>query len=167
MHNDTGDKLGPPPWSEAPDWANWVVMDADGKWKWMDVTPLPADGVWNPMGGLGAVVCAAGFYDCDPPVNWRYAIGRRDDWDGHVSPCAMHSYEDESPHDPVNRPSHYTNGDIECIDAIRAALTDEEFRGFCKGNNIKYTWRERMKGGNQDMRKARWYLQKLEQESDE
>ena len=65
-------------------------------------------------------------------------------------------------HDPVNAPDHYTQGGVECIDAIRAALTDEEFRGFCKGNALKYTWRERMKGGGEDLKKASWYLSKID-----
>lgn len=56
--------------------------------------------------------------------------------------------------DDVEHPAHYTQGSIECIDAIRAALTPEEFRGYCKGAMIKYIWRERMKGGNQSLRKA-------------
>ena len=63
--------------------------------------------------------------------------------------------------DAVNHPSHYNNGQIECIDAIKAALTDEEFRGFCKGNVLKYTWRERHKGGNESLKKAAWYLEQL------
>lgn len=63
--------------------------------------------------------------------------------------------------DAVNHPSHYTSGNIECIDAIQSALTPEEFRGYCKGNVIKYVFRERMKGGNQDLRKAAWYLDRL------
>lgn len=62
--------------------------------------------------------------------------------------------------DNVNRPTHYTAGAIECIDAIRAALTPEEFRGFCKGNVIKYTYRERLKGGDESLAKAVWYLNK-------
>ena len=57
----------------------------------------------------------------------------------------------------VDNPSHYTQGGIECIDAIRAALTDEEFRGYCKGNMLKYVWRERYKGGAQDLAKAATY----------
>ena len=62
--------------------------------------------------------------------------------------------------DPVNHPTHYTSGEIECIDAIRAALTPEEFRGFCKGNVIKYVWRSNLKGGDQDLKKAVWYASK-------
>ena len=54
--------------------------------------------------------------------------------------------------------TRYKHGDVECIDAIRAALTPEEFRGFCKGNVLKYVWRERHKGGAEDLRKASDYL---------
>jgi hypothetical protein len=63
--------------------------------------------------------------------------------------------------DPVNAPPHYRQGDIECIDAIRAALTDEEWRGYCKGNAIKYVWRERHKGGDESVAKAGWYLERM------
>ena len=59
----------------------------------------------------------------------------------------------------VNHPDHYNSGEIECIDAIRAALTAEEYRGFCKGNVLKYVWRERNKGKSaEDIEKATWYL---------
>lgn len=54
--------------------------------------------------------------------------------------------------------SHYCNGDIECIDAIKAALTPSEFAGFCKGNVLKYVWREQHKGGSIDLAKALDYL---------
>jgi hypothetical protein len=64
--------------------------------------------------------------------------------------------------DLVNHPPHYTQGDIECIDAIRAALTAEEFKGYCKGQVFKYIWRSEHKGAyDQDMRKANWYMQWL------
>jgi hypothetical protein len=63
--------------------------------------------------------------------------------------------------DPVNSPEHYRQGDIECIDAIQAALTPEEFRGYIKGNVLKYTWRERLKGGAESLKKAQWYLRRL------
>ena len=62
--------------------------------------------------------------------------------------------------DRFNSPEHY-RGQIECIDAIQAALTPEEFRGFCKGNLIKYVWRERRKGGNESLEKAQWYVNRL------
>ncbi len=65
--------------------------------------------------------------------------------------------------DPVNQPTHYTSSPsgIECIDAIRATLSPEEFNGFLKGNVIKYNWRKKQKGGVEDLKKARWYLEKL------
>ena len=65
------------------------------------------------------------------------------------------------PVDPVNHPPHYTQGGIETIDAIEAALTAEEFRGYCKGNALKYVWRERHKGQNESIKKAIWYLNRL------
>lgn len=51
-------------------------------------------------------------------------------------------------------PQHYLQGHIETIDAVRAALTQEEFRGFCKGNMLKYVWRERHKAGDVDIAKC-------------
>ena len=61
---------------------------------------------------------------------------------------------------PIN-PAHYTSGDIECIDAIKAQMTQDEFLGYLRGNNIKYLWRYRQKGGAEDLRKAEWYLRRL------
>ena len=61
----------------------------------------------------------------------------------------------------VNHPKHYNKHGVECIDAIRATLTDEEFRGYCKGNVLKYTWREQYKNGLEDLEKAMWYLERL------
>lgn len=63
--------------------------------------------------------------------------------------------------DNVNKPAHYTKGGIECIDAIQAALSPVEFVGYCKGNVIKYIWREKHKGGVEDLKKAGWYITKL------
>ena len=63
--------------------------------------------------------------------------------------------------DLVNHPSHYTDGPIETIEGIEAALTNEEFRGYCKGNCLKYIWRERHKGETESLKKARWYLDRL------
>ena len=65
-------------------------------------------------------------------------------------------------HDPVDKPKHYNQGGVECLDAIEAALTPEEFKGYCKGNIIKYVWRENFKDQNiQDLRKSNFYLNRL------
>lgn len=64
--------------------------------------------------------------------------------------------------DPVNHPAHYEKGDVECIDAIRASMTEEAFNGYLKGNVLKYIWRYESKGKPaEDLRKAQWYLNKL------
>lgn len=64
--------------------------------------------------------------------------------------------------DPVNHPSHYCQGGIECIDAIQAAVTGlSGMEAVCAGNVIKYVWRAKHKNGLEDLKKARFYLNKL------
>lgn len=63
--------------------------------------------------------------------------------------------------DNVNHPSHYTQGSIECIDAIEASMTPAEFRGAMKANIIKYLWRYEHKNGLEDLKKARFYLERM------
>jgi hypothetical protein len=67
--------------------------------------------------------------------------------------------------DAVNRPKHYNTGDIECIDAIKASMSEEEFKGYLKGNILKYLWRYNYKGKpREDLSKAAWYLARLQKE---
>ena len=64
--------------------------------------------------------------------------------------------------DIVNHPKHYTQGKIECIDAIEAAVSElSGLDAVCTANVIKYVWRWKHKNGSQDLRKAQWYLNKL------
>ena len=63
--------------------------------------------------------------------------------------------------DKVNHPEHYNQGTIECIDAIEAMLSHEEFVGYLRGNSLKYRWRFRYKNGIEDLRKAEWYEKRL------
>lgn len=67
----------------------------------------------------------------------------------------------EAAADAVNHPGHYTQGGVECIDAIESALTPIQYKGYLRGNVLKYVWRYRDKGGVEDLRKARWYLARL------
>lgn len=61
--------------------------------------------------------------------------------------------------DQVHSPTHYNNGSIEAIEAIRASMSVLEFRGYLKGNTLKYLWRYRYKANPlQDLEKAQWYL---------
>tara|TARA_R110001632_G_scaffold83617_10_gene184999 strand:+ start:534 stop:758 length:225 start_codon:yes stop_codon:yes gene_type:complete len=68
--------------------------------------------------------------------------------------------------DQVNNPKHYAlfADGTQAIDIIQASLTCEEFAGYLKGNCIKY----RLRAGNkdnlqQDIDKANWYANKLEE----
>ena len=63
--------------------------------------------------------------------------------------------------DPEVNPSHYTKGNIECIDYITEALGTEGAVAFCQGNVTKYLHRWRQKNGLQDLKKAQWYLNKM------
>ena len=64
--------------------------------------------------------------------------------------------------DAVNNPAHYASGEIECIDAIKASMTAEAFRGYLKGNVQKYMWRyEKKVNSAEDLKKAQWYQARL------
>jgi hypothetical protein len=70
--------------------------------------------------------------------------------------------EDEEEEDAVNNPSHYNTGNIECIDAIEESMSSVAFKGYLKGNAMKYLWRYDYKGKQvEDLEKAQWYLAKL------
>lgn len=68
--------------------------------------------------------------------------------------------------DNVNKPKHYNQGSIECIDAMISAFGVEDVKTFCKLNIFKYLWRANLKNGNEDMEKAHWYLNKYEELSE-
>lgn len=64
-------------------------------------------------------------------------------------------------------PSHYKEGKIECIDALAAATVNKTgIEAVCVANVIKYLWRYESKGGVQDIKKAKWYLERLLKELD-
>jgi hypothetical protein len=63
--------------------------------------------------------------------------------------------------DVVNSPPHYNTGGIECIEAIEAMLSAEEFRGYLRATAFAYRWRYRHKNGIEDLLKARWYEDRL------
>ena len=65
-------------------------------------------------------------------------------------------------HNAVDHPVHYTHGDIECIDAIKAATVGKNgIEAVCTANAIKYLWRYEAKNGMEDVKKARWYIDRL------
>lgn len=84
---------------------------------------------------------------------------RQDAPDGPIVVCET---EEVKKPDVVNHPSHYTAGKVECIDALEAATAElEGIEAVCTANAIKYLWRWKKKGGHEDLRKARWYINRL------
>ena len=75
---------------------------------------------------------------------------------------------DENVPDMVNHPQHYTQGGIECIDALKAATVGKRgIEAVCVANVIKYLWRYEEKNGIEDIRKAKWYIERLLKEMSE
>jgi hypothetical protein len=63
--------------------------------------------------------------------------------------------------DMVNHPPHYTQGGIECIEAIEAMMSNPAWdasQGYLLGNVLKYIWRHADKAPVESLKKARWYL---------
>lgn len=58
--------------------------------------------------------------------------------------------------DNVNSPAHYCQGTLETIEAIEGLQLD-----YHQGNVVKYVSRYRYKNGLEDLRKAKWYIDRL------
>ena len=94
-------------------------------------------------------------------------------WYKEIDPAACENAEAEccgkEPNvDMVNHPAHYTQGNIECIDALKAATVSKTgIEAVCTANAIKYLWRYEEKNGIEDVKKARWYIDRLIKELEE
>ena len=90
-------------------------------------------------------------------------------WYKELDPSACENAEAKEPDvDMVNHPSHYTQGGIECIDALKAATVSKTgIEAVCTANAIKYLWRYEEKNGVEDVKKARWYIDILMKELEE
>ena len=94
-------------------------------------------------------------------------------WYKELDPAACENAENECcdvkpDADMVNHPSHYTQGGIECIDALKAATVSKTgIEAVCTANVIKYLWRYEEKNGIEDVKKARWYIDRLIRELEE
>lgn len=62
--------------------------------------------------------------------------------------------------DNVNHPAHYETGKFECFDVMIETQGKEAVLNFCICNAFKYIYRFRNKGGDEDIKKANWYLSK-------
>ncbi len=82
-----------------------------------------------------------------------------EEWDALT---ALNNLSIRKPIDPVNKPDHYNKGAVEAIEAIKASMHPQEYKGYLKGNCMKYLWRYERKGKQlQDLHKAKWYLNRL------
>lgn len=67
----------------------------------------------------------------------------------------------------VDHPEHYNRTSLEAIDGIKGSMTEEAYKGFLKGNVLKYIWRYEHKGSPvEDLKKRKWYLEKLIEEEE-
>ena len=82
----------------------------------------------------------------------------RDCWKGD-------NWEPKKPEpDNVNHPAHYeSQTSLECIDVMEIAFGTDAVGNFCLCNAFKYLWRYKHKGGNEDVKKAKWYLDRWTQ----
>lgn len=92
----------------------------------------------------------------------RYRMNEEIDWLPGKKSEAPTTAKKESPISYVDEPQHYQIfPDTQVIDIIRNSLTLEEFKGFCKGNILKYRLRD--KGNiNEDFEKSKKYVSYLE-----
>ena len=73
------------------------------------------------------------------------------------------NFEEDPKSDAVNHPSHYNRYSREVIESIKGLCTPDEFRGYLKGNIIKYSARYSGKDGLQDIDKLAKYTQFLKE----
>ena len=86
-----------------------------------------------------------------------------------IKDAAFKEFERIKMDNSVNKPSHYTYGKLECIDVIKEITNGNDTMGieaFCLGNVIKYLWRYKHKNGTEDLKKAKWYLDRLIKENE-
>ena len=166
-------------WTQAPEWATAWAMDDDGCAFWFECEPTLYEDKYGAVWGDDEHGVTEGAPDFFFPVSrFRKSFCTRDTDENAFDQMTLaekmgaEDYAlDEATEkafmdaldraDNVHSPSHYNSGNIECIDAIEEALTEEEMRGYFKANCIKYLWRERYKNGLEDLRKAHWYLSRL------
>lgn len=89
------------------------------------------------------------------PKTSKYTAVTVDDLKGTIEEV---EYKEE-----VNHPTRYNSSKYECIDVMADVFGKEETAAFCKLNAFKYIWREKHKGGVEDIDKAIWYLNKYKE----
>ena len=115
--------------------------------------------------GFGGTISCPGMFFEDMPTKLNCETDRSDEtckacWCKEVpdTPSASKPADD-----PVNHPSHYTNGGMECIDEMVLVFGKEAAAHFCLCNAWKYRRRALYKDGEQDMQKSHWYINKYKE----
>lgn len=103
------------------------------------------------------------FYGSKNPVCcYNEELQLYSEWESNVLKGVNCFTEVPTEDDAVDSPSHYNNGNIECIEYLRDNLSWEGFTGYLEGNCKKYMHRWRYKQKPlEDLKKARWYLDRL------
>ena len=140
-------KMGPPPWSEAPEWARWRAMDGDGAWGWYNVTPTKAAREWLTTDSWTP---ARGYVGDSRGRGWIATLEARptdtgDDWPGRTGD--LHgSIEDEPPeidaetlrmfHEGVKSGEVNVVADVPGYESLRRAL-DEAYEQAAYGKGAE------------------------------
>ena len=126
-------------------WAKYVARDKNGTLWAFSEKPQKDLLIWE----TGDTLCEKLDSALFPYIKWS-----------DEEPTEIHKSKLE---DMVNHPSHYNQGGIETLDIIKMSLTKEEYRGYLKGNVLKYRERAQFKGNaEQDYAKAKFYFDELE-----
>jgi len=92
-----------------------------------------------------------------------------EEWDalnGKIETLLEPAAQELRKRDMVNKPPHYTHGEIECVDYQRQQL-GTGFRFYALGQVLKYLHRFQFKGtAVEDLHKCQWYLNRLIEEYD-
>ena len=104
------------------------------------------------------------------PSMWNKAAKSQSEWqelahaglEAWAEPAEREAEEYQE--DNVCNPEHYNTGNIECIEAIEESMSSVAYKGYLKGNAMKYLWRYDYKGKQvEDLQKCQWYLARLTQ----
>lgn len=81
-----------------------------------------------------------------------------------VSDCAEKEHDDTDPQpDNVNHPSHYKIGEFECFEEMKELFGIPALMDYCRIAVYKYRYRFTKKNGDEDLKKAGWYMRKLKE----
>lgn len=71
----------------------------------------------------------------------------------------------EEEYDEIHHPAHYEKDGMQVIEVLRAFLTEEQYIGYCRGNQLKYLLRMFDKDTpTKNVGKSNWYGERLERE---